>query len=185
MGLLTRAGDLIYTIRFLKLLTTSFEKTKAFELGLIDKKGKRLKKAEKPEEKNVYTAFHRLVYNIKRLIPGGKLGSFATALFMLRENFGVKPERVLEEAGIDPLDLLAESSQWFLLEDKRLSPGVYKMRNDGVLPETYESVIKKFDRIRINEDAYPIGEVLGLDIYEGQHLGTGRQIYFTVSEITR
>ena len=111
MGLLTRAGDLVYTIRFLKLLTTSFEKTKAFELGLIDKAGKRIKKAEKPDEKAVYTPFHRLVYNIKRLIPGGKLGSFATALFMLRENFGIKPERVLEEANIDPLDLLAEASE--------------------------------------------------------------------------
>ena len=185
MGLLTRAGDLVYTIRFLKLLTTSFEKTKAFELGLIDKTGKRIKKAEKPDEKAVYTPFHRLVYNIKRLIPGGKLGSFATALFMLRENFGIKPERVLEEANIDPLDLLAEASEWFMLEDKRLSPGVYKMRNDGLLPDTFESIVKKFDRVRINEEAYPIGEVLGLDIYSGQHLGTGRQIYFTVSEITK
>lgn len=185
MGILTRAGDLVYTIRFLKLLTTSFEKTKAYEMGLIDAKGKKLKKAETSDEKAVYTPFHRLVYNIKKLIPGGKLGSFATALFMLRENYGVKPERVLNELDIDPLDMLAENSQWFLLDDKRLSPGVYKMKNDGVLPESYDELIKKFDRVKVSDKAYPIGEVMGLDIYEGIHLKTGRQTYFTISEITR
>ena len=42
MPILTRAGDLVYTIRFLKLLTTSFNKTKAFKMGLIDAKGKKV-----------------------------------------------------------------------------------------------------------------------------------------------
>ena len=39
MGLLKRAGDLLYTLRFLRLLTTPFEKTDAFKLGIIDKFG--------------------------------------------------------------------------------------------------------------------------------------------------
>ena len=51
MPILTRAGDLVYTIRFLKLLTTSFDKTKAFKMGLIDAKGKKLKSPKTPEEK--------------------------------------------------------------------------------------------------------------------------------------
>ena len=37
MGFIKKAGDLVYTFRFLALLVTPFEKTKAFELGLIDK----------------------------------------------------------------------------------------------------------------------------------------------------
>ena len=37
MGLIKRAGDLLFTFRFLTLLVTPFEKTKAFELGIIDK----------------------------------------------------------------------------------------------------------------------------------------------------
>ena len=52
---LTRAGDIVYAFRFLKLLVTPFNKTKAFELGIIDEKGKVLKKAAErktPEEKN-------------------------------------------------------------------------------------------------------------------------------------
>ena len=37
-----RAIDLFVTYRFIKLLTTPFEKTDAFKLGIIDKDGNRL-----------------------------------------------------------------------------------------------------------------------------------------------
>ena len=40
MSILKRAADLVYTFRFLKLLVTPFNKTKAFELGIIDENGK-------------------------------------------------------------------------------------------------------------------------------------------------
>ena len=40
----SRMADFGYAIRFLKLLVTPFEKTKAFELGIIDAKGKVIKK---------------------------------------------------------------------------------------------------------------------------------------------
>jgi hypothetical protein len=43
MGLLSRAGDLVYTFRFLRLLTTKFEDTTAYELGIIDDKAIELK----------------------------------------------------------------------------------------------------------------------------------------------
>ena len=39
MGILKSAADLVYTLRFLKLLTTPFEKLGAYEIGLIDKDG--------------------------------------------------------------------------------------------------------------------------------------------------
>ena len=50
MGIVKRAADLVYTFRFLKLLVTSFDKTAAFKLGIIDEKGKRLKKPKTPEK---------------------------------------------------------------------------------------------------------------------------------------
>ena len=40
-----RAIDLFVTYRFLKLLTTPFDKQDAFKRGIIDNKGKVLKKA--------------------------------------------------------------------------------------------------------------------------------------------
>ena len=76
------AIDLFVTYRFLKLLTTPFEKTEAFKLGIIDKKGHRIMKpkSSKPEvelsttqQKNSYTILHKLVFNIKKLfnkVPG-------------------------------------------------------------------------------------------------------------------
>ena len=39
-----RAVDLFVTYRFIKLLTTPFEKTDAFKLGIIDKDGNRIRK---------------------------------------------------------------------------------------------------------------------------------------------
>ena len=38
-----RAIDLFVTYRFIKLLTTPFEKTDAFKLGIIDENGNRIK----------------------------------------------------------------------------------------------------------------------------------------------
>ena len=44
MGLLSQAADTAYAFRFLKLFVTPFDKTVAFELGIIDEKGKNLRK---------------------------------------------------------------------------------------------------------------------------------------------
>ena len=67
MGLL-KAGDLFYTLRFLRLLTTPWNKTNAYKEGIVDENGKVLKKPETSKEKAVYNTFHRLVYNLKRLL---------------------------------------------------------------------------------------------------------------------
>ena len=59
MGLLSRTGDLFYAFRFLKMLVTPFNKTKAFELGIVDQDGKVLKKSRelKTPEENHHTLF--------------------------------------------------------------------------------------------------------------------------------
>ena len=103
MGIISRTGDLFYAFRFLKLLVTPFEKTKAFELGIIDKEGKTIKKGAArgtPEEKSAYTVFHRLVFNLKRLIgkaPGGKslVARYGAALFLIKEHTGMSDGKLL------------------------------------------------------------------------------------------
>ena len=93
MSILSIGADAIYTFRFLKLLVTPFNKTEAFKLGIIDKDGKRTdKKIENSKERSTFTTFHRLVFNLKKLIgaaPGGKtrLASYASALFLLLQAF--------------------------------------------------------------------------------------------------
>ena len=41
---MSKVVDLFLVYQFIKRLSTPFEETKAYELGLIDEKGKRLKK---------------------------------------------------------------------------------------------------------------------------------------------
>ena len=75
--MVNRAVDTVIVFRILKILTTPWNKMKAWEFGLIDDNGKRIKskKPQTKEEKNAFTLLHRLVFNLKRLIellPFGK-----------------------------------------------------------------------------------------------------------------
>jgi hypothetical protein len=116
MSLASRAGDLFYTFRFVKMLTTPFDETDAFKLGIIDKDGKRVrsKKIESSEEKDAYSTFMRLVFNVKRMLeklPGGKsrLASYAAALFLLKEKYDLSPvsvDKILRQSGVDQKDLI-------------------------------------------------------------------------------
>lgn len=195
MGLLTRAGDLVYTFRFLKLLVTKFEETDAFKYGIIDAEGKRIKskKVESSDEKSAYTPFHRLVFNIKKLLakaPGGssKLASYAAALFLLKEKYNLSEknlEKILKESGVDILDLLNEDCRWYVSENKMLMPGIYKLKNDKVLSSSFDEVVRSHDKVRIQEGSFPVGNILGIDVYEATHLNTGHKVHITLGEIIK
>jgi len=85
------AIDTFQAFKFVKNLTTPFDEWKAYELGLIDDSGKRLKKAQSSDEKDAMDKMTILARNVKRLlqkIPGGnsKIASMAAALLLLKEN---------------------------------------------------------------------------------------------------
>lgn len=194
MGALSKSADLVYTLRFLTLLTTPFDKTNAYELGLIDDKGNKLKKPVTEKEKSSYNTFHRLVFNIKKLIskvPGGssRIASYASALYLIKEHLELTDEglgKLLDELGIDPLDALHESSQWFCTDDSMLSPGIYKIdASTKMLNRTIEEMGKKNDKVYVEENCYPVGQLIGLDVYEAIHISTGQSIYVTAGEISR
>lgn len=195
MSILSRSADLVYTFRFLKLLVTKFKDTKAYELGIIDEDGNRIKSktVTTSEEKSSYTPFHKLVFNIKRImakVPGGSstLASYATALYLIKEKYQLSDnnlEKILKECNLEVIDLLNESSSWFLLENKMLSPGIYKVRNDKVINSTYEQIVNANDKIRILDNSFPIGDIFGIDIYEAIHISTNQKIFITIGEITR
>ena len=89
-----RPVDLLIAYRVIKMLVTPFNKQPAFKYGIIDDKGKVLKKYASIKgtlEKRSYTILHRFVFNLKRILSKvgirGKLGSFAVAAaLLLREN---------------------------------------------------------------------------------------------------
>ena len=193
MGILSRAGDLTYTLRFLRLLTTKFEDTTAYKLGLIDKDGNKLRKPETSEEKSAYNLFHRLVFNLKKLlakVPGGKskFASYASALLLLKEKLDFSDEsieRIVEETGFDPLEFLSEGSCWTVTKDGMLSPGLYRITENKMVNSTCEELCKAGDAIRIEMDCYPVATVMGIDIYEGTHVPTNQQVYVAAGELDK
>lgn len=197
MGILKSAADLVYTIRFLKLLVTPFDKTEAFKAGIIDADGNKNKEFnqnsmdDRDAYRSHYTPFHRLVFNLKRImakVPGGQsvVARYGAALALIREHGELSDKnlnKIHAETGIDVLDCLAEESKWFMLEGNELSPGVYKMKNETITTKC-EEIVKKGDQIRIVE-THPFDEVLGLQVYEAVHLKSNQKVYITTAEITK
>ena len=192
MGLL-RGPDFFYAIRFLRLLTTKWENTNAFKLGIVDKNGKKLKNPETSEEKSAYNVFHKLVYNIKRLInklPLGKttLASYAAALFLIREHTGINDKRLIkvikEATGLDLTDYKAELNEWYLTEDGEIEIGKYALVRDIALPRTGELLAKKGSLVDITESA-PYDSIFGHKVFKVKHIKTQQNIYITQEDITR
>jgi hypothetical protein len=202
MGILKSAADLVYTIRFLKMLVTPFEKMGAFKAGIIDKDGKKIIEKgsswfNSVDNRNLYsahyTSFIRLVINLKKLmakVPGGKsvIARYGAALLLIKEDGDLSDKQINmihEETGIDILDCLVEQTQWYMLEGKELSQGVYRSKFDTVITSG-EEIVTRGDKVRVVEGhALPIDSVLGIDIYEGIHLNSGQKMYFSTGEIEK
>jgi hypothetical protein len=77
------------------MLVTNFEDTEAYKLGIIDKKGKNIRKAntlQTSQERDAYTYLNRLVFNMKKIInkiPSGesKMKSLVAALWLVKEQY--------------------------------------------------------------------------------------------------
>jgi len=193
MGILKRAADLGYTFRFIRLMVMDWKDWDAYKLGLIDENGKRNKnvKMDTDEKKSAYTPFIRLAANVKRLvakIPGGgsRLGSFASALYLIKEKVGAQGlEKICEKLNVDILDFLNEKNEWFLLDNKQLSPGVYRVSSAKLINGSCDELVWPKDQVRIKDDSFPIGDVFGVDIYEAIHVNTDKKIYVTAGELIR
>lgn len=197
MALLQRAVDVYYTFRFLRQLVTPWNETKAFKLGLVDADGKLLRKARTPEEKDAYTLFFRLVYNIKRLlnkVPFGKtkLASYAAALWLIKENTKMSEDAVFEgfkafmdQEGHELDNTISESKSWMTKGDTLL-PGKYKLAEHIVSPITGELVAFKGSMIIVNEaSCNPQATFAGTNIYSVHHASTKQKVYVTIEDIYR
>ena len=199
-----RAIDLFVTYRFIKLLVTPFEKQEAYKLGVIDKDGNRIliPGTNKPTilntiaEKNSYTVLHKLVFNIKKLfakVPGlrTKLGSYAAALFLLKDTFkeSVDPEmwehqlmKYIKENNIQLDNTISEEVE---LVNGMLPKGLYKLtqditfdKEDADTPDALEG-----DEVQTFEDMSPSDNVLGVDIFSVVHIPTQSKIFVSAEDI--
>ena len=204
-----RAIDLFVTYRFIKLLVTPFEKTPAYKLGIIDKDGNRImppptkggvrqtkpKSLNTSEEKSAYTVLHKLVFNIKKLfgkVPGlrTKLGTYAAALFLLKDTFKESVDdpdvfekefmKYLKEEGYEIDDSISEDVVGF---GEILPKGEYVLVNDILNKEEEELSAKKGDKLEVFEDEPPIDTILGVEIFPVVHLKTKEVIYVSLEDI--
>jgi hypothetical protein len=193
-----RAIDLFVTYRFIKLLTTPFENTDAFKMGIIDAKGNRTdKKLYKVDEKNAYTVLHKLVFNIKKIfgkVPGlrTKVGTYAAALFLLKDTFKEHIEdpqvfekeflKYLKENDIELDDSIVEE---VTLDNGKLSKGIYVLTQDVVTGGEEEDEIEAIigDEVEVFEDTPPEDTILGVDVFPVIHKKTKQKIYVSAEDI--
>jgi len=199
-----RAIDLFVTYRFLKLLTTQFDKTDAFNLGIIDEKGNRIKKPKSTqpavelatvEQKNSYTILHKLVFNIKKIfqkVPGlrTKVGTYAAALFLLKDTFKESVDdkdmfekefmKYLKENNIEFDESISEEVIGF---GEVLPKGEYLLSNDILNKEEEELSAKKGDKVVAYEDEAPVDTILGVEIFPVIHIKSQEKIYVSLEDI--
>ena len=192
-----RAIDLFVTYRFIRLLTTPFEKTDAFKLGIIDKDGNRTDmKLYKVSEKNAYTILHKLVFNIKKLfmkVPGlrTKVGTYAAALFLLKDTFKEHIEdpqmfekeflKYLRENNIELDDSIVEE---VTLDNGKLAKGIYTLTQDVVSTEDEEEIdALEGDEVEVFEDTPASDTILGVDVFPVIHKKTKQKIFVSAEDI--
>ena len=191
-----RAIDLFVTYRFIKLLVTPFNKTDAFKNGIIDEKGARLdKQLNTIDEKNSYTVLHKLVFNIKKIfgkVPGlrTKLGTYAAALFLLKDTFKESVDdpdvfekefmKYLKEQGYEIDDSISEEVIGF---GEVLPKGEYTLVNDILNAEEEELTARSGDKVVAYDDEAPIDTILGVDIFPVVHIKTQEKIYVGLEDL--
>ena len=84
-------SNIYLSYKLIKDLASRWEDFDAYELGIIDKEGNKLKSPETSKEKDTYSPYHKIVFNLKRLLQKfvGKNINIQrlTSLFLLKENY--------------------------------------------------------------------------------------------------
>ena len=197
MAIVQKAADVYYTFRFLRQLATPWKETQAYKLGLIDDNGKKLKNAVTAAEKDAYTVFFKLVYNIKRLLnkaPLGKtkLASYATALWLVKENTRMSETAILDgflkyvkDQGAVLDTSINESKSW-MTKDENLLPGKYKLGEHCLSSITGEMIAFKGSMIIANEmNSIPCATLNNVNLYTVYHPSSKQHIYVTLEDIYR
>lgn len=187
--------DTYIVYRFIRILTLQWDEQDAFKLGIIDASGEPLKttaQLKTSDERNAFTLFHRMVFNLKRLIekiPGGKtkIGSYAAALFLLREQFGDEEGVLVFERTV--MNYLKENNaveQNYLKEqflpEETLPQGNYKLLN--IMLDVKGDLLKAGTIVLAKHDLKPAGRVLGIDVFQLQVAKTGKAVVVSHEDIS-
>ena len=193
-----QAIDLFVAYRFLRILTTPWEDQEAYKLGIIDKDGKLLRKRntlKTDAEKKSFTLLHRLIFNLKRIlhkIPGvrTKIGTYATALFLLKQHFA---DQVEEEDMIENAFTVWLLKHGYVTEEEVneevmgigavLEKGSYKLNQDIFAGNEGDIKGKKGDVVIAFADTSPSDTVLGQEIFKVVHQKSKSEIYVSLEDL--
>ena len=118
--------DLFLVFNFIKRLVSPFTKWEAYKEGIIDEKGNILIKRKdfvKNSQKSAFGIFDQMILNLKKLLgklPGGqtKLASYASALWLIREQQRIEATNYLTEESVE--EDLGVALERFLSENETL-----------------------------------------------------------------
>ena len=193
-----QAIDLFVAYRFLRILTTPWEDQEAYKLGIIDKDGKLLRKRntlKTDAEKKSFTLLHRLIFNLKRILHKiplvkSKIGTYATALFLLKQHFAsqVEDEDTVEKAFtgwlVDNGYLTKEELEESVIGiGATLPKGTYKLTQDIFAGNEGDIKGKKGDIVVAFADTPPTGSVIGQDIFVVIHQKSKEEIYVSLEDL--
>ena len=189
---MSRVIDALVAYRVLKILVTPFKKTKAFELGIIDEKGKVLIKSrqfksafpvnKRAEARKAYTLLIRFVFNLKRLLGKvgvrGPLGSAAAAAFaFFKEQSG---EQLSKTAALDIEReiykyITSEGFEFDLSENygEPLTEGTYKAKHD-IYNDEGDIVINIDEEVYFKETT---DIIMGYDVFKH------KDVYLTTEDL--
>ena len=192
-----RAIDLFVAYRFLRILTTPWEDQDAYDHGIIDKDGKLLRKVntlKTDEEKKSFTLLHRLVFNLKRILHKiplvkSKIGTYATALFLLKQSVVTDDEEssmiektftnwLIDNGYAHPNDL----EEAVIGIGENLPKGKYKLNQD-IFTDKSEIKGNKGDIVVAFSDVSPTDEVLGQSIFKVVHQKSREEIYVALEDL--
>lgn len=137
--------DGIIVYRIIRMLVTPWRRQEAFKLGIIDAKGKPLKKVRDlstVRERENYTILHRMVFRFKRIIEkvpmeNKQFLSFAAAVAMLKEDQLEEMEKHLNLLEYTDEDALLEEFRVLMGESEGAAPtnvvGNYAPPSDGAI----------------------------------------------------
>jgi len=171
---MSRIIDALVAYRILKLLVTPWKKTKAYELGIIDEKGKVLIKSRQivnQTQRKAYTLLIRFVFNLKRMLQkvglGGRFGTYAAAaIAFLKEEYELGPDvekelyKHLKENGFE-----FEMNEHY---GEPLVEGSYTLRND-IYDLEGDVLIKKDDTIELPNELQ-LDSIMGYDVFKYKNL---------------
>jgi hypothetical protein len=159
--------DLFLVFNFIKRLVTPFEKWEAYKEGIIDEKGNLLIKRKdfvKNSQKSAFGIFDQMILNLKKLLgklPGGqtKLASYASALWLIREQQRIEATNYLTEESVEEdleialerflsenETLIAEAAKREIDEEPANAVGGGNIAGLGIGPDGEPGVSKKYQK---------------------------------------